>query len=399
MKLGITIALWVLTAAFSVAQTTGQAASTYMADRQQAVELYKAGKFQQALPLLQKLVDENPADVGIQEAFGYSIWVTSTDLEDPAKRNEACQRARAALLKAKELGDNSNFIQIILPSIPEDCSQRTFSTKKEVDDVMRSAEAAYTRGDLDEAIRGYEKANLLDPKLYPAALFAGDVYYKKKEHEKAAEWFAKAVAIEPNNETALRYWGDDLLSQGRIADAREKYIDALLGWPYDNRPWIGLKQWAEQAKVQLRAVQIKPPSSVQFKENGNANINLDPASLKDDSAGAAWLMYSMTRVVWHNKTFAEKFPDQSYRHTLQEEAEALSNVVASATQIRKDKKLKELDPQLKTLVELKEKGLLEAYVLLSAPDPDIATDYAAYRDANRAKLREYVSTYIVPPAP
>jgi hypothetical protein len=43
--------------------------------------------------------------------------------------------------------------------------------------------------------------------------------------------------------------------------------------------------------------------------------------------------------------------------------------------------------------------LIEPYVLLSAPDQGIARDYEAYREHNRDKLTEYLSDFIVPPAP
>jgi len=43
--------------------------------------------------------------------------------------------------------------------------------------------------------------------------------------------------------------------------------------------------------------------------------------------------------------------------------------------------------------------MIEPYILLSAADQGIAQDYAAYRKKNRSKLEEYMSTFIVPPAP
>ena len=84
---------------------------------------------------------------------------------------------------------------------------------------MRKGEEAHSRGDLDAAIKGYKLALELDPKLYLAALFIGDMYFKKGYHAQdlktkqemtvtAGEWFKRAIAIEENIETAHRYWGD-----------------------------------------------------------------------------------------------------------------------------------------------------------------------------------------------
>jgi hypothetical protein len=40
--------------------------------------------------------------------------------------------------------------------------------------------------------------------------------------------------------------------------------------------------------------------------------------------------------------------------------------------------------------------MIEPYVLLSAPDREIAADYVAYRDLHRDQLEQYFSDFIVP---
>jgi hypothetical protein len=52
-------------------------------------------------------------------------------------------------------------------------------------------------------------------------------------------------------ETAYRYWSDALLAAGSIADAREKYINAVIAEPYNQNSWQGLSQWAQKNKAQL----------------------------------------------------------------------------------------------------------------------------------------------------
>jgi hypothetical protein len=37
--------------------------------------------------------------------------------------------------------------------------------------------------------------------------------------------------------------------------------------------------------------------------------------------------------------------------------------------------------------------------LINGADQDIAKDYADYREKNRAKLEQYLSEFVVPPAP
>jgi cytochrome c-type biogenesis protein CcmH/NrfG len=80
-----------------------------------------------------------------------------------------------------------------------------------VDEVMRAGEAAFTRGDMQGALSAYQQALLLDPKVYDAALFSGDVCFRLDQVEKSYEWYARAAQIDPDQETAYRYWGDALI--------------------------------------------------------------------------------------------------------------------------------------------------------------------------------------------
>ena len=52
--------------------------------------------------------------------------------------------------------------------------------------------------EVDAALRGWLV-------MYTAALFSGDVYYKKKEYGSAGEWFARAIQMDPDRETAYRF--------------------------------------------------------------------------------------------------------------------------------------------------------------------------------------------------
>ena len=89
--------------------------------------------------------------------------------------------------------------------------------------LLTEAEKAYHRGRFDTAMAKYIAAAEADPHLYEAPLYAGDTAYVERDLPTAAKWFAKAIAIDPNRETAYRYWGDAIsnlattrLRRGRI---------------------------------------------------------------------------------------------------------------------------------------------------------------------------------------
>src|SRR6476469_2222079 len=213
------------------------------ANRERAIQLYLQNKFTEAIPLLEKLVKVYPNDAVIWEELGWATFVVSESLTDEQKRTSGRDHARAALLRAQELGDHSNLLRAGLEALSAPAAlSATFSANKDANAAMLEGEAAHVRGDFDKAIAAYERALKLDPTLYLAALWIGDMYFKKGYQEtdtnvrdgslnKAGEWFARAIAINENLETAHRYWGDALVLQGRSKEAMAKFIDGIIAEP------------------------------------------------------------------------------------------------------------------------------------------------------------------------
>jgi tetratricopeptide (TPR) repeat protein len=377
-----------------VAQTVASPATAE--DRKHALELYDQHKLTVALPLLEKLAVEFPKDVVIQERLACTVLGTSGGIEDPNRRKQQRLRARALLLHARELGDNSNLLQILLDGIPSDGSDSSFSSDAKVEQVMREAESAFGSGDLGKALEGYTHALVLDPKLYEAALFGGDTLFKMKRYDKAGDWFAEAIEINPNRETAYRYWGDSLMAEGKMSDARGKFIDALVAEPYTKKSNIGIEQWAGRNKVRFTVPHIQSPNSVKPNEKG-ITLTVDSTALDRNDGSGAWMIADMSHMLWQGEKFKKEYPNEKeYRHSLKEETERLDLVAEALQQMLKDKKIKNLDPNLATLLKLKESGLVEAYILISAADQGIAQDYATYREQHRDKLRQYLDEIVVP---
>ena len=370
-------------------------------ERRRALELYEASNFTAALPLLEKLAAANPNDPVILSRFGFALYANSATEKDPVTRQKMRDRARATLLRSQSLGDNSNLTQITLDGLSgNDPTGVPYSNIKEAEAAIRAGEEAFVRGDLDKAIAAYKRALELDPKLYDAALYAGDAEFKKglnstdpqfrSEHfDAAGVWFAKAIAIDLNREIAYRYWGDALDAQGKANDARDKFIEAIVAEPYSRRSYVGLTQWAERHQVTLSHPKIQPPNSMQT-QGSQTTLTIDPKTLDSNDGSNEWLMYNLTRIAWSKGDFFKNYPDEKvYRHSLKEEAAALRMVAEFAAKDLKSGKIKALEPSLGTLVKLNDDGLLEAYILFAHPDQGIVRDYAAYRRDNREKLRRY----------
>lgn len=364
--------------------------------KQKASELIKEQKYTEALPLFEKLAVAEPDNAETQFYLGFALIAQANITKDTAARKAMRIRARAAFVKAKELGINEPIVDALIQSTPLDGSEgAAFSSNAEANKLMAEAEALFSQGKLDDALKNYQKALQLDPNLYEAALFSGDVYSHKGDFAQAETWYQKAITINPNRETAYRYSATPLMKQGKYDEARDRYVEAHISEPYNRYSVAGLTQWAQITGTKLAHPDINIPTNVTFDEKGDAKINLDASALlggKDDGS-FAWISYGATRSTWRKEKFAKTFPqEKKYRHSLAEEADALRSVLTIATS---DKKVKKLSPSLAKLKKLDDEGLLEAYILLSRPDEGIVQDHPAYLKQNRDKLRRYVFEYIL----
>jgi tetratricopeptide (TPR) repeat protein len=369
--------------------------------RKKAFELFRQDKQLEALPLFEELALKSPDDRDVLLGLGACLVAQAASLEDQDASTRERVRARQVLLKARKLGQNSELLENLLQMIPEDGVMKYANTP--ADQAMKAAEAAFSQRDFDAAIENYSQVLKYDPKNYEAVLFIGDTYFAKKDWQQAAVWYQKAIDMDPNRETAHRYYGDMLMKNGDMANSRTRFMQAVVAEPYNPVTWRGLKAWADTNKLQLKRVHIEVPKNVVDKDNKNITITVDP---KDpEQAAATWVIYGLMKASWHDEEFKKQFPqEKQYRHSLPEEADALSAAAAALTAGKDSDKKKSAsslpkDPNLLMLLKLKQANLIEPYVLLNGADEGIAQDYAGYREKNREKLVEYLSEFVVPPAP
>jgi tetratricopeptide (TPR) repeat protein len=364
--------------------------------KRRASALLKENNFTEALPMLEKIAAAEPNDGETQFYLAFALLGQAHNTKDGATRKALRVRARQAFVKAKSLNFSEPKLDALILSLPEDGSDAPgFTSNSEANHLMDEGEALFSQGKSEEALKKYQAALQLDPKLYHAALFCGDIYLQKADYANAEIWYQKAIAIDPNKETAYRYSATPLMKQRKTDEARDRYIEAFIVEPYNRFARGGLIQWAQATQTSLAHPDIAIPTDVTFDEKGDAKINLDAGALlggKDDGS-FAWISYGATRSTWRKEKFAKTFPNEkTYRHSLAEEADALRSVISVATADKKDKKL---SPSLTRLKKLDEEGLLESYILLARPDDGIAQDHAAYLKQNRDKLRRYMVQYVV----
>jgi len=377
----------------AAAAAFAQPARDLAAEREQAKQLLGQGQALAALPLVEDLAAASPDDAAVQGWLAYCLFAKSRSNATPEQAQALRKRARAAVSRAQELGSKWPMLNDLIAALDTPGSaEQPFSSNAEANAKMKEGEQAFGKGNNKGALAAYSAALQLDPKLYSAPLFAGDVCFRAKDMACASEWFGKAVAIDPARETAYRYWGDALMAAGKMLEARDKFIEAVIAEPVQ-KPWAALQNWAKRNNCQLSAPRIDRP-----RIGGNPQTMLvNPKDVADQegTGRGAWIGYSITRAAWRQAVFAKKYPNETqYRHTLEEEIAALTAVVDALNR----QKAPHLDPQLANVLSLKSDGLLEAWILLSGgADAGIAQDYAAYRAAHHAELRAYFDKYIVHP--
>ena len=370
--------------------------TAYQVKRQKAGELFSQGKRLEAVPLLEELVRADPKDDEMLVALAACLVEHAATLTDPAVAGKERLRARDLLDQAWDLGNASPLamnLSQLLKQLPESGAIK-FSDNPQAEQFMRAGEAAFSRRDFDEALKDYSKALELEPTNYSAALFAGNTYDRKNEFAKGAEWYERAIQLDPNVETAYRYYADMLARQGNMVQARDMMIQAAVAEPYNRIVWRELHAWASLNDTDINTVFIAVPPPPE---------NLPGVNQQPPQLSAIWQAYYAARANWQKgEEFKKRFPEEKeYRHSLPEESEALTASAKVVEKIKEDKKAAELltnDAALSLLLRLHDAGLIESYVLFSLGDAGVARDYAAYRAKNRKKLEEYMDKFVVPPA-
>jgi tetratricopeptide (TPR) repeat protein len=274
-----------------------------------------------------------------------------------------------------------------------------FSDNPAVEEVMNAGEAAFARRDFDAALTAYAKALELEPTNYSAALFTANKYDRKNDFARASQWYERTMRLNPDIETAFRYYADMAAKQGDMAKARSLLIRAAVAEPYNKIVWREIRAWALINNTAFNVVYLPIPPLAKDGSLRTAN----PATAQLPQLLPAWQAYHAALAEWRKGgKFQKQFPQEAYRHSLPEESEALTAAARVLEPLRQDEKSAELvtgNTVAGLLLKLHEAGLIDPYVLFSVGDEEIARDYKAYRATNRTKLEEYMDKFVMPPTP
>lgn len=338
--------------------------------------LFSEGKRLEALPLLEDLAQKTPRDSDVLVALAASLVEHAATLADSSAAAKERFRAKDLLQRAWGLGNTSPLaenLRQLLEELPANGAIK-FSDNPAVEQALNAGEAAFARRDFDEAMKDYAKALEIEPANYSAVLFTANSYDRKNDFAKAADWYERATRLDPNIETAYRYYADMSAKQGDMAQARTLLIHAAVAEPYNRMVWREIRAWATINHTAFNIVFVAIP----LPQKAAADASKLPAELLP-----AWRTYYSVKDDWKKGgRFQKQFPQEpEYRHSLPEESEALAATAQVLDKLKQDPKSSEHiadDPSASLLLKLRDAGFLDAYVLFSLGDDDIARDYRAY---------------------
>ena len=423
LSLGVSAVAQQVATGSQQAQPTPQHQANFDAERQQADALYLAGKPLDALPLYQDLCRQDPTIPAFAERYGAGLLAKADATSDPKAKSALMSAGIAQIRRAESLGDNSPYVASVLNAAsktPENAALNaplgmppltvgyTHQGSEKAQPLYAQAEQAFAQQNYAAAAPLYAKASQADPQWYMPALNAGDAYFHLKDFKNAGVWFGNAVTIDPDRETAYRYWGDELFAAGDRMGAKSKYIDAIVAEPFTGVTWAKLEEWARVTRTPFVIARVQRPEFA----TPNGALKVDASLEKETGDGrSSWLVYQRVRAS-HGAPAAGQstmagaagangqFTPRGYVHTLAEEMDALNAMLADvmknvqAGTVTADK----LDPGINAMLNLQKNGLLEPFVMLNFHDAGLRHEYPAYRAAHRELLESYVNRVVAPGA-
>ena len=203
-----------------------------------------------------------------------------------------------------------------------------FSDNPVVDKIMLAGESAFSRRDFDEALKAYAKALDLEPTNYAATLFTANTYDRKNDVAQAGEWYERAIKLNPNIETAYRYYADMLAREGDMSKARTMLIGAAVAEPYNKIVWREIRAWAIINNTAFNIVYVPIP----------AKDDPSPSVGQSQGVSSAWRAYYSVKSDWQKGgRFQKQFPQEAeYRHSRPEESEALTEAAQVLEKLKEE---------------------------------------------------------------
>ncbi|MBO6517466.1 MAG: tetratricopeptide repeat protein [Bacteroidia bacterium] len=243
------------------------------------------------------------------------------------------------------------------------------------------AEASFGSRDYNKAADLYNKALGEDPSFYKAALYRGDSYYLLKEYERAAPIFKEAADRFPDLLEPQKYYVDALMNMGEWEKAKDATVEGILRYPGIGM-FSRLSSCADNLEKDFDRKWVPRECEVNRMEDRSKYFNASPDTVYPEY----WNYYK--EALEEVKKFSNK------------EGVLEKNSVTDYFTIEAyawDYMLEKADDGIEALEvarQMKEKGQLEPYVLISLFHYDLYDQYKFYVTQKKDEATAYINSLI-----
>lgn len=273
--------------------------------------------------------------------------------------------------------------------------------------LLREAEALYDAEKMAEAGEKYAAAIEADPQAASAYFFYGDtLMFGADDAERALEQYRKGIALDPTMPTGHFFASSALVQLGRLEEAREQIIQALVYYPGYESVWKIADEHPTYWNARLTRFPFDPPAGyLGGDEKKGVDVYFGDAF--------AWSGYAICKAAWaHEKRFAGKHMKSGW--SLEEERACVLNQAFSqynateAKLIDERKKSGEANPVIperevrqalppleRHLFDVAESQLIDGYILFEIVGRHCPLSLSTLSDEVLQQLEGYVRKYVV----
>lgn len=265
-----------------------------------------------------------------------------------------------------------------------------FECAPEAMEMLEKAEPLFQGKHYGRAKAMYDAALLADPTCYLADLSAGDCRLLSGDAASAVSYYEKARAANPFDYRVHWFLGDALLAAHRFDEAREAYVQALVLSPRNAKVLKAVASHAAKLEIEVHDVPFRPSAAAKLEGQGVTIYTVN---------GAHWWIYGVCRGLWLADTSyrVEMTGSAAHDWTSTEDLECLGALLSSYETLRSGGKAAD-EPQLDSLLEVRDRGLLGAYVLYEFGSHLSPNFTLLLPDASRDAIAGYVRAFVMPKA-
>jgi tetratricopeptide (TPR) repeat protein len=194
----------------------------------------------------------------------------------------------AALTWQKQAPELENPAWVKRPDGSLDLAERP--TSPEAARLVDQAERLYDAKEYEKAAAAYRKVLEVDPSSDSAQLGLGDCAYRQHRFEEALPFYRLAEQANPASSLSFHFRGDALVALGRVEEAREAYLEALIREP--RRTWLQQDLDFIQTKLGLLVQDnLFHPMALARRRVGDVQVCLVDTT-------PHWLAYGMCKALW-----------------------------------------------------------------------------------------------------